>query len=373
MNEPPEGETEPVAGGEGGTVLPACPRPTSSANHDSPAGANGEALAVSQGQRGQAGSTVLPSRWHEFWAAKHWRPQPVGGVEWFWLRFFFAVVVAWSFLDERPFQLAGQSQPNGIAHLISLTFLHAPHARTVVWSLVGLLLAGYVAGPWLGRWVLVTSLAGLTLLSTLVRTYMNSQGYINHAHQVVTLTLLAQTVTVAIILWWEQRKRRSLPAGLSLASHVLYYSQAVLAGTYLISAITKLINSRGLWVWNTVFLPLELVKSRRERYFSNLDDAFTGDSPHVSWMLAHPWWCRVLFGSGFFLELFALLALRGRPWALALGLALIGMHISIEYLMTLRFHFNVWLLVIFFVNPAGWMTWWWRHRNSRLATGPLPS
>jgi hypothetical protein len=90
-------------------------------------------------------------------------------------------------------------------------------------------------------------------------------------------------------------------------------------------------------------------------------------------MLAHPWGCRFLFGSGFFLELLALLALRGRPWALALGLGLIGMHVSIQYLMTLRFHFNIALLVVFFINLPGWMAWWWWRRNSRLATGPGPS
>ena len=309
-------------------------------------------------------------RWRDFWAPRHWQPQPVGEFEWFCLRVFFATVVAWSFLDERPFQLTGQPDPNGIAHLVSLTFLNAPHAKTIVWSLVGLFLVAYVVGAWLGRWVLLVSLAGLTVLSTLVRTYANSQGYINHAHQVVTLTLLAQSLTVAWVLWAGRRKGRPLEAPLSLASLVLYYSQGVMAGTYVISAITKLINSRGLWVWNTIYLPLELVKSRREQFFTHLDPAYAGDSPHVSWMLAHPWTCRVLFGSGFFLELVALLALRGRPWALGLGLGLIAMHLSIEYLMTLRFHFNLWLLAIFFVNPAGWIVCWWSQRNSRLATGP---
>ena len=140
-------------------------------------------------------------RWRDCWAPRHWQPQPVGEFEWFCLRIFFATVVAWSFLDERPFKLAEQPDPNGVAHLISLTFLNAPHARTIVWSLVGLFLVAYVAGSWLGRWALLVSLASLTVLSTLVRTYANSQGYINHAHQVVTLTLLAQSLTVAWVLW----------------------------------------------------------------------------------------------------------------------------------------------------------------------------
>lgn len=74
------------------------------------------------------------------------------------------------------------------------------------------------------------------------------------------------------------------------------------------------------------------------------------------WLVQHPWLTSI-FGGGFFLELFAFLALRNRPWALLIGLAIISFHRSVRWLMRLEFEMHEWLIWIFLVNVPFWF-WW---------------
>ena len=57
------------------------------------------------------------------------------------------------------------------------------------------------------------------------------------------------------------------------------------------------------------------------------------------------------------LELFAFVALFGRGAAALIALGMICFHRSIAHLMSIYFHFNEALLIIFLINLPFWIGW----------------
>jgi len=304
------------------------------------------------------------------WCRAGFRPEPVAGWEWFLLRLLFAVVVWMSFAnDGRPYTFADQPAPNSIARFIDLTWLYQPELQDdemsmqerILW-MVGPLLLLYLSGRLL--WI---SLPLLTILCTIVHSYSNSQGFIFHGYQIVGLTLLVQAVLAVYwrIQTWRGRDPFPKLPDVSPASWMEYYSRGAILATYVVSALTKIGNSKGMWVWNSRYIPMELIKSNRLEYFRTLDPQYAGDIPIATWMIQHPWITRMMFSSGFFLELFALVGLHSRKWGLVTGIAIISFHRIVLYLMTLTFEYNEYLLVIFCINPPFWIWWAWQRMRGR--------
>jgi len=281
------------------------------------------------------------------------RPKPASAGEWFWMRLLFACVVAYTFNDTRPYGFESQPAPVGIAYILPLQFLSFPGVREAILGIVGIALLCYVLNRGL-RWALLA----LTICSILTNTLLNSQGFVLHAYQIVTLTLLGQT----ILAFHHQSKRGSAFSEALKRSQFVFYSQGIVLGTYVVAALSKVINSRGQWLWNSKYLSGELIKSHRQVYYQKLDPALAEDIGAAVWLKAHPFLSQVIFGSGFFLELLALAALLGRWWALGIGLSLIAMHRGIYTLMRLEFPFNELLVLIFLVNLPYWF--WWRKRSN---------
>ena len=294
----------------------------------------------------------LPAR-IKSWAECGFRPIAVTSWEWFFMRLFFAALVMYIFTDWHPYQFASQPSPTGLARFIDLTFLHHPAAYTSMLWVAGICSLAYVMG-----WGLPVVLPVLTLANTLVRTYANSQGFTHHGYQLITLTLLTQTL---VVWWWYLRGRKNPANTLPLASYLVYYSQGVVAFSYVVSGLTKIINSRGLWLWKSQYICLEVVKSTRTRYYAELDPDLAGDSAWALWLLQHRFAALALFGCGFFLECFAFLALRDRYWALLIGISLVAMHESISMIMQLSFLNHELLDLIFLVNIPYWF-WWLAQR-----------
>ena len=269
------------------------------------------------------------------------------------MRVLFACVVAYTFKDTRPYSFESQPAPVGIAYVLPLQFLSLPGVREAIVGLVGISLILYVWGRVL-RWALLT----LTVCSILTNTMLNSQGFILHAYQIVTLTLLAQTVLAFV----HASKKRVHWSDAVKRSQFLFYSQGIILGTYVVAALSKIVNSRGMWVWNSKYLSAELIKSHRQVYYQKLDPALAEEIGAALWLQAHPFLSQVIFGSGFFLEIFAFVAMLGRKWALVFGLSLIGMHRGIYHLMRLEFPFNELLIVIFLVNIPYWIWWRWKEK-----------
>ena len=146
------------------------------------------------------------------------------------------------------------------------------------------------------------------------------------------------------------------PPDALLNSWLLWQSQVVVVGTYLISVFSKLINSRGLWLWNSSYIATDLIKSRRQLYYGSLDPNYAGNPVEAMWLLENPWMARAVWDRGFVLEAIAFLALANRKIAFVIGVALILMHRSIAGLMGLRFDNNEMLCAIYLVGLP-----FWRH------------
>ena len=297
------------------------------------------------------------------WARVGFRPEQVAGWEWFVLRLLFAVVVWMSFAnDGRPYTFKDQPVPNSIARFFDLTWLNQDGMHETILWIVGPLLLIYLSGRLL--WIVLPL---LTILCTIVHSFANSQGFIFHGYQVVGLTLLAQAVLA--VYWrvqtWRGRDPFPKLPEVSLGSWMEYYSRGAILATYVVSAFTKIGNSKGMWVWNSRYIPMELIKSNRLEYFRTLDPKYAGEIPVATWMIQHPWLTRMMFSSGFFLELFALVGLHSRKWGLVTGIAIIAFHRIVLYLMTLKFAYNEYLLVIFCVNPPFWIWWAWQRMKGR--------
>ena len=178
-------------------------------------------------------------------------------------------MVAYTLRFEVPFST--QPHPAGLAHFIDLTWLSDPLNFSVYRSAIYVLLLLYVGGL-----MLAVVLPALALGHVLVFTLYNSQGYTHHGFQIVSLTLVAQAATV--FYYTVLKGFRVRPPDARLNAWLLTQSQVIVVGTYLVSVCTKMITTRGLWVWNANYIAADLIKSRRQLYFGDLDPKYQGNS-----------------------------------------------------------------------------------------------
>ncbi len=315
-------------------------------------------MAATRMQRWKAGFTT--------WVKGGFVPEKISAWEWFFMRLGFAALVAWNFYDWHPFRLSSQTDPVGIARAVDLTWLH--HVTGPMdWGqpLTGLyqeffvaacvLLAFYVAGIGL-RWVLPL----LSVMHVLVWTFNNSQGYTYHGMQMISIMLLGQ----ACVVWW---KRRSTAA--DLRAQLWYYSRGIIIVGYVSSVLTKIVNSKGLWMWNSQYLSVEIIKTHRLSYYKDLEPEMAGDPASALFLLHHPYVAQMIFSIGFLIELFAWVGLRDRKWSCITGMVIILMHLSITWLMRLTFTNHQILCFIFLVNVPWLLALAW----VRMRGQPVPA
>lgn len=232
----------------------------------------------------------------------------------------------------------------GLAHLVNLDFFR--HLKPVwPWQVVtGAGLAAYVVGflPAIG-------LLPALFFSIGIGTLANSQGAANHSTQLVSMILLGQFVTYAVVAC---RGGLARPAEGS-QRWVIHTSLVIFAAAYVVSACMKLDNSDMEWIQRVPSLALELQKSNWSEYYDTLTPVPESLNRVVTLMTDHPGLARVVFGSGLFIELLAFLALFGRRWAFFTGLAIIVMHLSISQLMQLDFGYHMAAAMLFLVNLPG--------------------
>jgi hypothetical protein len=265
----------------------------------------------------------------------------VSPLEGFFLRLFFGLVVAYTLRSEVPFST--QSHPAGLAHFLDLAWLSNPWNYSIFRGALHVLLLLYAGGL-----MLAAVLPALAVGHVLVFTLYNSQGYTHHGFQIVSLTLVAQAGTV---LYYTMLKGFRLGApDARLNAWLLVQSQVIVVGTYLISVFSKMINTRGLWLWNSNYVAADLIKSRKQLYYGSLDPKYQWDPVEAIWLPEHPWIARALFGSGLVLEAIAFLALANRKFGFLIGIGLIVMYRSIARLMGLRFDNNEMLCAIYLVG-----------------------
>ena len=294
--------------------------------------------------------------------AAQYQPHRFGTVEALLMRALLVAVVWWSLpLASEVADLTGQQKPTGLAHVFPLTWLARPGVFLVCQIIVAVAAIFYLANR-----LLLPATGAMTLVHILIFTLDNSQGATNHAYHLISIVLLAQFLTYLsphVVRFIERWKKITLPRlfatdkGIRLNDLALYFSQQAIAAAYIVAGLSKLIRSKGLWVWQSPNVSVELMKTNAQNFYNRLeiDATFEHRQQVAQWMIDNPMITRVLMGGGLAIELFAFLALRNRLGALLTGLAIIALHWGIYVSMGLFFKYNIAIVIIFFVNAPYWV------------------
>src|SRR5690349_18465800 len=144
------------------------------------------------------------------------------------MRILFAVTVWRGTPNELP--VNGIPAPNGITAIIDLHFLLQPQAFAYARIALAVALVLYVLRIW-------QALPIALFVNLATNGILNSQGAIQHALQIVSLVLLAQTVA-----WfygaWVDRKNHSPQL---TENRAIWWSQQTIVAVYLLAGIAKLV------------------------------------------------------------------------------------------------------------------------------------
>lgn len=242
-----------------------------------------------------------------------------------------------------------QPHPNGFGTVVDFSFLANDAVERPLRAATGISLLLYVLGV-----PAALSLAMPVFFGLGTATLINSQGAIGHIAQGLHLVLLVLWLA-GVWCWICWLRRRPLPWGFSAAEFEMDWARQALMSAYVVSAITKLLNSEGGWLASARYFPLHLVKNNDMEYYDTLNP----EALRLDWvpqvLMEHPVLCSVFFGLALPLELFAFLGLYNRRMAALFGLGLIGFHETVTQLTHLSFIFNKLLLLFLFVNPLWWI------------------
>ncbi|MEO8602972.1 MAG: hypothetical protein ABI629_10375 [bacterium] len=236
-----------------------------------------------------------------------------------------------------------QPFPVGVANWIDLTVLGDAGLDAWVSGAFCAALLLYV----LGR-AMVPAVGTLLVLWVGAGALSNSQGSLGHDTQLVGLVLLAQWLAYVRGAWSAWRGGVRAQAVHELA---VDYTQQVIVASYLLAGMMKVVLSRGTWIAQVPNIGADIVKVHGQRFADSLDPALLARGDRLAtFALAHTLLMRLMMGCALFLELTSPLALLGRGLALIYGVALIGMHRGIEFMMMIRFYEHEVLLLLYFVN-----------------------
>ncbi len=244
-----------------------------------------------------------------------------------------------------------QPKPNGIAYFVDLTWIGISPPG---WGMKGLTLAGlaiYTFGL-----LPAPGLLPAVFFSIVIGTLGNSQGAINHSTQLVSMILLAQFLVYVIPRGpgVEKPARHWIRPGLATQRQVIWWSTVVIAASYVVCGVVKLTNSGFMWLHDAPFLAVQLLKTNWAHYHDTLEMPPDWLQMVTQTLVDHPNLARLFFGCGLLIELLGFVVLISRRWALAGGLAIIAMHLSISQVMNLSFLTHILAALIFLVNVPGW-------------------
>ncbi|MEM7145571.1 MAG: hypothetical protein AAF591_10575 [Verrucomicrobiota bacterium] len=295
------------------------------------------------------------------------------------MRLFLAMVVYGTFvgLPADVGGLQGQPSPVGLARFFDLGFFADRE-----------LLLG------LGRWMLILALVfyvadRFRFVALLVicfwlfgpLTLELSQGAAKHTAQVLGLVLFVQLIYAGYAAVAKRGGGR-----LGDQRTMTHWSKQAIVATYLVTAITKVVASRGEWVKDAKYFPVQMEKTRMSEYYNRLgvpkdgarswfgeivagvDGWFASLSGRIGDLfLASPDLCRAFLGMGLLLEFLAPLAMLGRKWGTVVGVILVLFHLTISRIMELHFATNMELIAIYLINVP-WLGYaavkWVRDRRA---------
>lgn len=244
---------------------------------------------------------------------------------------------------------------NGLPSLFDLSWIGQPVPTFILAGLMLILLVIYAVGRWL-----LAATTGLFLIHALVGGIFSSPVGSHHATQVVGLVLLGQA---AWFIWAKFRPRRCAETGLDLPSGAVFWSQQMICAGYVISAVSKWVNSGGgiipgaHWVSQLPNIAVQFEKNRLQAYYDQLEKPISTETNQwaIELMLDRPGMMMVFLGLGFYVELLAFLTLFNRASALVVGLSLMSLHVFIFTIMNLPFYYFEAVDLLFFVNLPFWI------------------
>lgn len=259
------------------------------------------------------------------------------------------ILFAWLVWRSTPTQLSFYEipTPNGIARLLNLHFLLDPQVYAFCRVLLVVALVLYVL-----RLMIWFALPIALFVNVAANAVMNSQGAIQHAYQIVSLVLLAQTAAHFYGLWL----RRAGESRTFLEDRLIWWSQQTIVAVYLVAGITKLIVTKGLWIFQARMFSVSMAKAAYGSFYERLDHADLEQKLALAnFAAAHGWIVALIAGCGLALELGSPLMLLNRSMAALFGCALLAFHLVLDRTMHLQFLFNQWLLIIYMINIPYWI------------------
>ena len=264
----------------------------------------------------------------------------------------------------------GEPHPNGLARLLpgdNFTWLDNPDIMAICrWLMAGALVLyvthrlAFVAYPVI-CFLLIAS-----------GTLANSQSpQVTHHSQVITMVLLAQAVWYFTDLWQRRGKRRDPAESQRWHRLAFYFSIQVFMAGYMVSVVSKMVNSEGEWIARSAYVPVQLEKNILMDHYNvaNLPDSMKPQGGEQHWFdkldiprktqdlfIARPNLARLALTTGMLLEAFCFFALAGRRVALVYGLLLVLFHLMISWTMNLTFKYHLSLLALYFVGIPYWIT-----------------
>ena len=257
--------------------------------------------------------------------------------------------------------------PNGLAIWLDLSWALNPIVYSIITILLYAAAALYITG-----FAFPLSATVLFLCYLVTGTLQNSLGSISHYYQVMTLMLLGQSL--AAWLYVVATRRRSelwtrSPA--ALHSFTTRVTLQILAGNYVLCALTKIIASHGAWIWNSQYMPVQYAKIQAQRYYTTLEPADMGLGAALNELcLQYPWLCMLVYAPGLIVELLTFLMLFGRVWLLVVGVAVIAMHLLVDVTMNLGFPQHQWIFFLYAVNLPYWIVEGIRYWQPGLRRSP---
>lgn len=300
--------------------------------------------------------------------------------EWLIVRLVFAPLVwaatwqnQWLPMKVSIAPFAELKDPNGLALWFDLSWWANPTATAIgVCLFLGLSLL-YISG----RLPLLAT-GGLFLIHAMVGSIHNSPRGHHHATQVVGLILMGQ---FAFFLWrflrrrfFQKRAKALSPAdeGSAIATGAITVSMQMMCAGYVVSAISKWINSGGgwfpgaKWVAQVPDIIVQFSKNEAQAYYDTLlPPANQMNQWTIDFVSDHPNVAMAVFGAGFYLELLSFLALLNRRLAFVIGLGLFAMHSMISEIMRLNFVYFKIILLLFFINLPFWLYRFSQQKRNR--------
>jgi hypothetical protein len=241
--------------------------------------------------------------------------------------------------------LPSQPHPTGLAHFFDFTFLSSLENLYLLRVVLTLALICYVC-----NFLMVPALTAMLFSSVSCGTLSNSQGYIGHMAQPVSLAILAQFLVACYYAF-----RRGSPSALvrmPIRDHrvLVHAAKVALLSCYVTAAITKIERSDGKWISRTPNLAVQIQKTTDDKYYNTLQPAPQHTKDLIRFVNEQPSWTKFIVGPSLFLEAFAFLALMGRGWAFFIGIGLFIMHWMISVAMQLNFLAMEMMVLIFLIN-----------------------